>query len=53
MEANNDLENCEGNDLHCLHKNSLFFKEDERQRLANKYIPIALNKLYLLLTNES
>jgi hypothetical protein len=21
VEANNDLENCEGNDLHCRHKN--------------------------------
>ncbi len=39
--------------LHCLHKNSSCFREDERQRLANRYIPIALNKLYLLLTNES
>lgn len=39
--------------LHCLHKNSACFREDERQRLANRYIPIALNKLYLLLTDES
>jgi len=38
--------------LHCLHQNSGCFREDERQRLANRYIPIALNKLYLLLTNE-
>ncbi len=31
-------------------KNNL--KKDEREQLANKYIPIALNKLYLMMAGE-
>lgn len=36
-----------------LHKyGSVSFKEVDRQLLANKYIPIALNKLYMLLSHQ-
>ena len=38
--------------LHCLHTQKDCFKESERQQLANKYIPIALNKLYLMMMGE-
>lgn len=38
--------------LQCLYQNKGAFKKSERESLANKYIPIALNKLYLLLTGE-
>jgi len=36
----------------CLHKNQDKFKEVERQSLANKYIPIALNSLYSMLVSK-
>lgn len=32
--------------LQCLHRNSSFFKELDRQALVNKYVPIALNSIY-------
>jgi hypothetical protein len=38
--------------LQCIHTKRGAFKKSERESLANKYIPIALNKLYLLLTGE-
>lgn len=38
--------------LQCIHEKRGSFKKSEREALANKYIPIALNKLYLLLTGE-
>ncbi len=38
--------------LNCLHQQRAQFKEEVRQQLANKYVPIALNKLYLLMMGE-
>ena len=37
--------------LHCLHRNSDFFKPEERAALINKYVPVALNSLYRLYTS--
>jgi hypothetical protein len=47
-EANGDWELL----LHCLNRNKEFFKDEERQALVNKYVPIALNSLYKLYTQE-
>lgn len=38
--------------LHCLHRNKDFFKQEERQSLINKYVPVALNSLYKLYSQE-
>ena len=38
--------------LHCLHRNKDFFKQEERQSLINKYVPVALNSLYKLYSEE-
>ncbi|CDW72543.1 lupus brain antigen [Stylonychia lemnae] len=38
--------------LHCLHRNKEFFKLEERQSLINKYVPVALNSLYKLYSQE-
>lgn len=38
--------------LHCLHRNKEFFKQEERQSLINKYVPVALNSLYKLYSEE-
>ena len=38
--------------LHCLHRNKAFFKQEERQSLINKYVPVALNSLYKLYSEE-
>jgi hypothetical protein len=38
--------------LLCIYKSKDKFKQDEREKLANKYIPIALNKLYLMMMGE-
>lgn len=35
-----------------LYKSRESFKQQERELLANKYIPIALNKLYLMMMGE-
>lgn len=34
--------------LHCLHRNKDSFKQEEKESLVNKYVPIALNSLYKL-----
>ena len=38
--------------LHCLHRNKEFFKAEERESLVNKYVPVALNSLYKLYSEE-
>jgi hypothetical protein len=38
--------------LQCLHESKAAFKQADRESLANKYIPIALNKLYLMMMGE-
>ena len=38
--------------LHCLHRNKDFFRAEERQSLINKYVPVALNSLYKLYSQE-
>jgi len=38
--------------LHCLHRHSDAFLPSQRQVMANRYIPIALNKLYQIMTQE-
>lgn len=38
--------------LHCLHRNKEFFRQEERQSLINKYVPVALNSLYKLYSQE-
>jgi hypothetical protein len=48
-EANGDWEQL----LHCLHRNKEFFKLEERQSLINKYVPVALNTLYKLYSQEN
>jgi hypothetical protein len=39
--------------LHCLHRNKDFFKNEERQALINKYVPVALNSLYKLYSQSA
>jgi hypothetical protein len=39
--------------LQSLYKAKDFFKANEREVLANKYIPIALNKLYMIMMGEA
>lgn len=39
--------------LHCLNRNKDFFKQEERQALVNKYVPVALNSLYKLYTTAA
>jgi len=39
--------------LHSLSRSKDQFKEEERQSLVNKYVPIALNSLYKMLSQES
>jgi len=48
LEANGDWEQL----LHCLHRNKDFFKAEERQALINKYVPVALNSLYKLYSED-
>ena len=38
--------------LLCIHRSKSHFKQVEQERLANKYVPIALNKLYLMMMGE-
>lgn len=38
--------------LHCMKRNQASFKSSERQAMINKYVPIALNKLYMMLAEE-
>ncbi len=35
-----------------LYQSKNSFRKAQREQLANKYIPIALNKLYLMMTGE-
>ena len=39
--------------LQSLYQARDFFKASEREVLANKYIPIALNKLYMMMMGEA
>ncbi len=48
-ESNGDWEQL----LHCLHRNKDFFKNEERQALINKYVPVALNSLYKLYSQSA
>jgi len=38
--------------LLCINRSIASYKQAERDRLANKYVPIALNKLYLMMMGE-
>ncbi len=36
-----------------MHRNKDFFKNEERQALINKYVPVALNSLYKLYSQSA
>ena len=38
--------------LHCLYKSNNCFRASEFESLQRKFVPIALNKLYLILSGE-